>query len=113
MDMSSEGESLGDGPDRTVSKSLMDPDAGSTPAYAGNRSGTGPAGRRLADGAEERRAVHEADPPDRRTAARAGPPFAAVDLQGPVEVAALAVDVDVEGVERGAALPQRRGHHGP
>ena len=39
--------------------------------------------------------------------------LAAVGVQRAVEVAGLAVDVDVERVERGAALPQRRDHHGP
>src|SRR4051812_3283744 len=97
----------------------MDPDAGSTPGHPAYRSHPGRpgstrrTGRRLADGAEERRPVHEADPPDRRTAAGAGLVLAAVDLQGPVEVAALAVDVDVEGVEGGAALSEGGGHHGP
>src|SRR5215217_6834766 len=55
---------------------------------------------RLADRAEEGRAVHEADPPDRRPAPGAGLALAPVHLQGPVEVPALAVDVDIEGVER-------------
>src|SRR3954447_14238580 len=95
----------------------MDPDAGSSPGRLAHRSGPGRtgrmgrSGRRLADGAEERRAVHEADPPDRRTTARTGLVLAAVDLQRPVEVAALAVDVDVERVERRAALAEGRGHH--
>src|SRR3954468_19504611 len=111
MDMSSEGKSQVVGPDRTVSKSLMDPDAGSTPAGRPDRSCAGSPWWRLAGQAEERRTVHEADPPDRRTAARAGLPPAALALQGTVEVAALAVDVDVEGVEGGAALAERRGHH--
>ena len=58
----------------------------------------------LAARAEERRAVHERDPPDRGAAAVAGQPLAAVGVQRPVEVAGLAVDVDVERVERRPAV---------
>ena len=49
-------------------------------------------------------AVHERLPADRRAAARAGLALPPVDGQRPVEVAALAVDVDVERVE---AVPPR------
>ena len=58
----------------------------------------------LALRAEERGAVHERDPADRRTAARARQALLAVRRQRAVEVARLAVDVDVERVEAGAAL---------
>src|SRR6476619_3885104 len=61
---------------------------------------------RLAGRAEVRRAVHEGDPADRGAAARAGLVLLAVGVQRPVEVAALAVDVDVERVERRAALAE-------
>src|SRR5680860_287015 len=59
---------------------------------------------RLANGAEERGAVHEGDATDRRTAAGTGQGLAAIGLQGPVEVAALPIDVDVERVEGGPSL---------
>src|SRR6478752_8083452 len=95
-------------PVRTVYKSLT---GARRTSRSGQRSRPAPPGGRLADRAEERRTVHEDDPADRRTAAGAGLALAAVGLQGAVEVPALAVDVDVERVERGAALSQRLLHH--
>src|SRR6476660_1653381 len=83
-----------------------------TAAAPGPIARTGPPGHRLADREEVGRAVHERDPPDRRTAAGAGPALLAVGVQRAVEVAGLAVDVDVERVEARAALAQRRRHHG-
>src|SRR3954451_6101242 len=74
--------------------------------------GTDP-GTRLTYRAEVGRTVHEPLALDGGAAPRARPPLLAVDLQGPVEVAALPVDVDVQRVERGAALLQRRRHHVP
>ena len=54
---------------------------------------------RLAVRAGVGRAVHERVAADQGTAARARLPRAAVDVQRPVEVAALPVDVDVQAVE--------------
>src|SRR4051794_41827025 len=82
-------------------------------AAAGRRDRPDCAGPRLAGGTGVRRAVHEPLTTDRRPAAGAGPALLPVDLQGPVEVAALPVDVDVERVEGGAPLVQRRRHHLP
>src|SRR5258708_15752211 len=53
---------------------------------------------RLAGWATERRTVHERVPPDWRAAPAAGLPGAAVGLQGPLEVPALPVHVDVAAV---------------
>src|SRR5262245_38802407 len=66
---------------------------------------------RLAFRAVERRPVHELLPPHHRAAAPARLTLAAVGVKRPVEVAGLAVHVDVQRVERRAALPQRVGHH--
>ena len=67
-----------------------------------------PAARRtLAVRAEERRTVHEGVAADRGAAPRAGPVLLAVGVQRTVEVAGLAVDVDVQRVERGPADGQR------
>src|SRR4029079_5527659 len=77
-----------------------------------DRTAAAPAGGRptlsgagLTGGAEVRRAVHERRAHDRRATARAGPSLLPVGPQGALEVAALAVDVDVERVEGRAALP--------
>src|SRR5687767_6130250 len=59
----------------------------------------------------ERRAVHERVTPDRGAAATTGLPLLPVHRERALEVAALAVDVDVERVERRAALGQRLDHH--
>src|SRR5262245_15843161 len=72
-----------------------------------------PSGHRLTGRTEERRAVHELDPPDRRPAPVTRLALAAVGVQRAVEVPGLAVDVDVERVEAGPSLDQRRAHHGP
>src|SRR5262245_61930844 len=61
----------------------------------------------LAPRAEERRAVHEGGPLDRRRAARAGQALPAVGVEPAREVARLAVDVDVERVEAGPARRDR------
>lgn len=50
---------------------------------------------------------------DRSPAAAAGQPLTAVGVQGAVEVAGLAVDVDVQAVEAGATGDQGRVHHVP
>ena len=66
---------------------------------------------RLADRAAVGGPVHEriaADQGAAPAARLAGPP---VDVQRPVEVAALAVHVDVEAVEGGAAVRERLGEH--
>ena len=68
-------------------------------------------GSRLAARAVERRAVHELLPADHRPAAPARQALAAVRVQRAVEVARLAVDIDVQRVERRAALRQRVAHH--
>src|SRR4051812_16700479 len=71
-----------------------------------------PAPRRpLAGGAEEARAVHEGDPPDRSAAARARPPRLAVDGQRAIEIAALAVHVHVQRIEGRPPGPQRLLEH--
>ena len=57
-------------------------------------------GRALAIRAEEGRTVHEGIPTDRRAAARTRPVLLAVRVQRAVEVAGLAVDVDVQRIER-------------
>src|SRR3954471_16150784 len=77
---------------------------------AGHLGATGPWAR-LAFRAVERRAVHELLPPHHRTAAPARLAFAAVGVQRPLEVAGLAVDVDIQRIERRAALAERVGHH--
>src|SRR2546421_12451712 len=66
---------------------------------------------RLAARARVGRPVHERLAPDRAAAPGAGQALLAVDGERTVEVAGLAVDVDVERVERGAAGPQRVVHH--
>src|SRR6478752_3932815 len=66
---------------------------------------------RLAFRAVERRPVHELLPPHHRAAPWARLALTAVGIQGPVEVAGLAVDIDVQRVERRAALAQRITHH--
>ena len=73
--------------------------------------GSATARPRLALRAAVARPVHERLPPDRRPAPRAGPVGLAVDGEEAREVAALPVDVDVEGVEGGAALRQRLPQH--
>src|SRR5690349_8860654 len=104
----SSGEWSGVWPDRAAYKNLMiaafrqdrDP-----PGMSDVRPRSGPPTRgRLAGTAEERRTVHEADPADLGAAPGAGLALLPVDLQRAVEVAALAVHVHVEGVERGTAL---------
>src|SRR5947209_10224560 len=62
---------------------------------------------RLAFRAVERRPVHELLPAHHRAAAPAVLSFAAIGVQRPVEVAGLAVDVDVERIERRPAVGQR------
>ena len=69
------------------------------------------AGARLAARARVRRPVHERLAPDRRAAPAARLALPPVDGQRPVEVAALAVHVDVQRVEARAALAQRLPHH--
>lgn len=81
---------------------------GKAPGWA---KACGPSRRSLAGGATKGRAVHEALPPDRRVAPRTGPTFLTVSIQGPREVARLAIDVDVERVEAGASLIEGRRHH--
>src|SRR4051812_34345763 len=58
-------------------------------------------------------AVHERLPADRRPAPGAGPVALAVHRQEPREVAALSVDVDVQGVEGRAALREGLPQHVP
>src|SRR5438270_13939548 len=69
---------------------------------------------RLAAWATVGRAVHERVPPDWRAAPAAGLPGPAVGFQGPLEVPALPVHVNVEAVEGRAAdlerLSQDAGH---
>ena len=67
--------------------------------------------RALTAWASVRRAIHEGFPPNRGTAAVTGLPLAPVGGKAPLEVAALTVDVDVEGIERRTPLGQRLGHH--
>src|SRR4051795_12416933 len=64
----------------------------------------------LAFRAVERRPVHELLPPHHRAAAPARLALAAVGIQRTLEVTGLTVDVDVQRVERRAALSQRVGH---
>src|SRR5947208_14092835 len=61
---------------------------------------------RLTSRAVERRTVHELLPAHHRAAAPAGFAVAAVGVQRPVEVPRLAVDVDIQRVERRPALRQ-------
>ena len=100
---------MGDPPGFEGAVFKSDTSAGPGQSRAG-RPRRNPSGARhgLAARAEERRPVHELDPADRRAAAVAGLALAAVGVQRPVEVARLAVDVDVEGVEARPALRQSR-----
>src|SRR3954447_432063 len=76
------------------------------PAGSISREGPPRSRDRLAGGTEVRRAVQERLAPDRGAAAPARQPFPAVGVQRAVEVARLGVDVDIEGVEAGPALPE-------
>src|SRR5215475_7986278 len=62
---------------------------------------------RLALRARVRRPIHERLAPDRGTATEARQPFATVDRERPIEVAAVTVYVDVERVETRAAGGER------
>src|SRR5229473_426547 len=66
-------------------------------------SEAGAAGAGLAARAAVGGPVHEGIAPDRRAAPQAGEAFPPVYREGPLEVAALPVDVDVHVVERGPA----------
>src|SRR6478609_1828685 len=65
----------------------------------------------LALRAEERRPVHEDRPLDGPPAPRARLTFAPVSVEPPVEIAGLAVHIDVERVETGATGRNRLAEH--
>src|SRR6266545_5904689 len=77
------------------------------------RLGTARSGPGLAAGAGVRGPVHEGLATDRGTAAAARFPLPSVDVERPVEVPALPVDVDVERVEAGTPVADRLGQHLP
>src|ERR1700704_1589760 len=66
---------------------------------------------RLTPRTVERRTVHKPLTAYHRAAARAAFAFAPIGIQGSVEVARLAVDVDIQRIERGAALAECLAHH--
>src|SRR6266545_2646307 len=76
------------------------------------RSGRAP-WHALAGRAEIARSVRERDLADRRATTGTRLASSSVDVQRAVEVAALAVDVDVERVEKRAAHADRVGEHRP
>src|SRR5690606_27224413 len=80
--------------------------AGGRPGPGGRAPRAGLAARAAVGGA-----VHERLAADRRPAPLARLVLAPVGLEPALEVAALAVHVDVEAVEGGAALGQRLGEH--
>ncbi len=81
------------------------------PVWRGLRGGRGLARFWLTPWAVERRPVHELLPSHHRAAAPARLALASVGVQRSLEVPGFAVDIDIERVERRAALAQRVGHH--
>src|SRR5918998_2868416 len=89
------------------------PTAGDPPSFWGSKAWPPllRPGRSLTPRAAVGGTVHEGLAADRCAAARARLAFPPVHGEGAVEVAAAAVDVDVEGVEGGATLAESVAHH--